>query len=182
MIQSAYYTDGEIYKYLIGLINNTLPEDNIGAGKFRDSIMKQLGIPEGYIMAGNFGDKDKIFTIYKPSLDIAKNDKGLIAQDLFEFEYALKNGYYNSTGKEKFTWQNFVDTIKGKKFDSYSEFRSFVTEKELDTKILDTQAIRKRESANMSNYSTFEGYKEPVKTYILKAVNEAPEWLGKYIS
>ena len=74
--------------------------------------MAQLGIPEGYYLVGNFGDKDTIFTAYKPNLNITiKKDHGRIAVDLFEYEYALKNGYYNHTGKEKYTWDDFVKNI-----------------------------------------------------------------------
>ncbi len=135
-------------------------------------------------MAGNFGDKDTAYTVYnanfkKLEITVSK-DTGLIAQDIFEFEYALKNGYYNYTGGEKYSWEKFTSDMKGKNFSSYKNFREFVDEN-ISGKILDTQAIRKRESANMSNYTTFDGYKADVKTYILEEIVPEVLWLKPFI-
>lgn len=112
--QAAMYTDAEIYKYLVSIINGTNKSgDFLGIYEQRAAIRKQLHIPDDYVFTGNFGDKDTAYTIYKPNLLelkilSIKGDYGLIANDIFEYEYALKSGY-TKNGK---TWQDFLDAIK----------------------------------------------------------------------
>lgn len=45
---------------------------------------------------------------------------------------------------------------------------------EADDGVETVQNTKKRESANVSNYSTFEGYDKPVEFYVLKSDNPSP--------
>ena len=45
---------------------------------------------------------------------------------------------------------------------------------EADNGVETVQNTKKRESANVSNYSTFEGYDEPVEFYVLKSDSPSP--------
>lgn len=47
-------------------------------------------------------------------------------------------------------------------------------EMEADNGVETVQNTKKRESANVSNYSTFEGYVKPVEVYVLKSDNPSP--------
>lgn len=80
--------------------------------------------------------------------------------------------------------------MKGQTFSSYNSFVDFIHSKYfhkdedgvwVNDVILDTQAIKKRESANMSNYSTFDGYKHDVSTFILEELKPEVEWLKPFL-
>lgn len=60
--------------------------------------------------------------------------------------------------------------------------KNFIDKKGKNTFILDTQKIRKREAATMSNYQTFEKYDVDIDTYVLKEVVRKMDWLNKFIT
>jgi len=185
----TYYTQWEIYKFIVSIINNTQDSKLVKDLWFNDiealknQLLTKLQIPEWYVFTWNFWDKDSVFTIYKSWLDIYnKNisdiDRSKIEIDLFEYEYAFANWYYNYTWlKNKFSYEQFKKAISSIKYSSYEWFKKVVNKIDEIFKektwskiwiILDTQVIRKREAANMSNYKTFDDYIEKTKTLIIK--------------
>jgi len=195
-INYAYVTQWEIYKFITALINNQtnlisvdlisyLNKKKIILKDLRARVIEQLHIRKWDVFAWNFWDKDSVFTLYRSDLSIYDSkikdiEKSRIELDLFEYEYALKNWYFNHTGlKVKIDWDKFSSEFKNIKYSTYEAFKKDLNiienkfkesnwiKREWRWIILETNNIRKRESANMSNFSTFDDIKIPLKTLVL---------------
>ena len=148
--------------------------------KQNTDLLKKLEVGEDYFFIGNYGDKDSVFTFYKTDLpifhsDIRRVDKAKITIDLYLYDYAYRNWYF-----VKWSFDNIRKWLNGKAFKTYEEFDKEFSKIKVDNEILPIKDIRKREAFNMSNFTTFDEIKIPLRTFVIEPMMQIPPWLEKY--
>jgi hypothetical protein len=148
-----------------------------------------------YIFSWNFWDKDSVFHFYKSPEELSnfikKEDRNKFSEFIYEYEYAFSNWFiiwdkFNNFESLKNYILKDLNKLDKWKVISFENFKKKIKSNEelfdwkWNSKVIESiKNIKKRESATMSNYSTFDEVKIPLNTLVLSEEYFVPEIFRK---